>query len=131
MEAPRGKGFVYITNEFPAIGDRRHEWAYRDPFPLSDRRFLCSYGGGEARRYRIYLLDAGDNRRLVYEDLMGCYYPLPLRPGRHHRQFHRGSRYAVKVSRSSPENPMGVFLLADVYHGLEPAVRRGGSSNFA
>lgn len=126
VEAPRGKGFVYITNEFPAIGDRRHEWAYRDPFPLSDRRFLCSYGGGEAQRYRIYLLDAGDNRRLVYEDpRMGCYYPLPLRPGPTPSSIPSRVESPSKSPEASPENPMGVFLLADVYHGLEPAVRRG------
>ena len=36
VETPQGIGFTYVTREFPVIEDRRMEWAYRDPFPLSD-----------------------------------------------------------------------------------------------
>ncbi len=118
-EAPKGKGFSYITKEFPSIGDTRHEWSYRDPFPLTDRTFLCAYGGGGVNRYRIFLLDADDNKRLLYEDPdMGCYFPIPLRP----------TPVPVAIPsrvQTASEDAWGVVMLADVYRGLEPVIQRG------
>ncbi len=117
-EAPKGKGFTYITKEFPTIGDTRHEWSYRDPFPLSERTFLCSYGGGGVFRYRIFLLDADDNKRLLYEDPdMGCYFPIPLRPA--------PMPAAIPSRIQTPaDDSTGVVLLTDVYRGLEPVIQR-------
>ena len=118
-EAPKGKGFSYITKEFPSIGDTRHEWSYRDPFPLTDRTFLCAYGGGGVNRYRIFLLDADDNKRLLYEDPdMGCSFPIPLRP----------TPVPVAIPsrvQTASEDAWGVVMLADVYRGLEPVIQRG------
>ena len=81
LEGPRGKGFVWISREPRHVGDTAHEWSFRDPVPLSDTTFLVAYGGGGARRFRICLLNARGQGRLLYEDpVMGCYNPLPLRP---------------------------------------------------
>jgi mono/diheme cytochrome c family protein len=117
-EGPRGKGFAWITNEFPEIGDRHQEWSYRDPFPLSDRTFLCAYGGGGAERFRIYLLDWSDNKRLIYEDpKVGCYNPLALRPS---------PVPPLVAPRPRDESAdCGTFLMVDVYRGLEPTIKRG------
>ena len=115
-EAPRGQGFACITKEFSDIGDHAREWAYRDPFPLTDSTFLVSYGGGGANRYRLFLLDATDHQRLLYEDAaMGCYNPLALR--------------AVPVPPIiAPQQvsaaPLGTYLLVDVYRGLS-GIERG------
>jgi mono/diheme cytochrome c family protein len=145
-EGPKGAGYTYITREFPSIGDARHEWAYRDPFPLSERSFLCAYGGGGSQRYRIYLLDVEDRRRLVYEDLeQGCYFPIPLQPtpvppelaSQTQAERTQRGRLASGTGNSRPdpdlpasstapgEGQLGTFLLADVYRGLEPVVARG------
>jgi len=125
-EGTAGKGFINLTREFPVIGDRRHEWSYRDPFPLSDRHFLCAYGGGGLERYRIYLLDADDNRRLVYEDpRQSCYFPLPLRPVPVPPLLPERVEAVPQPPQSGDENPLGIVLLADVYQGLEPTIRRG------
>ena len=128
-EGPKGKGFIYITKEFPSIGDTRHEWSYRDPFPLSEREFLCSYGGGGMNRYCIFLLDVDDNKRLLYEDPdtdMGCYFPLPLRPAPVPLAIpSRVEAPAAAALASTVDSPTGVCLLADVYRGLEPVIRRG------
>lgn len=127
VEGAKGQGFVYITQEFPSIQDGRREWAYRDPFPLDERRLLCSYGGGGVNRYRLYLLDIGDRKRLLYEDPeLGCYHPLPL------QAVEPPSRVTSRIAdQDSPpldstrDAAMGTCLVTDVYRGLEPAVRRG------
>jgi mono/diheme cytochrome c family protein len=125
-EGARDEGFVYVTHEFPEIGDRSYEWAYRDPFPLGDRRFLCAYGGGGAERYRIYLLDADDQKRLVHEDPnFSCYYPLPLRPAAAPAWIPDQTEAAMQLPEHATQSPLGTVLLTDVYQGLQPTIRRG------
>ncbi len=115
LEAPRGVGYAWITHEFPDIGDRSHEWSYRDPFPLDESLMLCAYGGGG--RFRIYLLGAWDRQRLLYEDPeMSCFFPLPLRPT---------AVPPVLAERSSPQAEVpATFVLTDVYQGLT-GIERG------
>jgi len=114
-EGAKGKGFVYLTKEFDPVGDTRHEWSYRDPFPLSDRLFLCAYGG-EGQRFRIYQLDLGGNRQLVCDDpVMGCYFPIPLQP----------TPVPPVIAARPGDGATGTFLLSDVYRGLEPTIQRG------
>ena len=142
VETPQGIGFTYVTREFPVIEDRRMEWAYRDPFPLSEDTFLCSYGGGGINRYRLYLLDRHDRQRLLYEDSdLGCYFPLavqPQTPARRvsNRSADSGSPGGDSAGGDSPGGDVvdtpardatatGTLILADVYRGLGPAVRRG------
>jgi len=112
-EAPRGNGFVWITGEFPEIGDRSYEWSYRDPFPLTESQFLVAYGGG-VNRYRIFVLDVDDNKRLVYEDpAMCCHGPLPLRP-------QRPPPIVPAVSETRGKDVQyGTYLLMDVYRGMK------------
>ena len=124
-EAPVGKGFDWITREYPNIFDnaRLTEWAYRDPFPVGGRQFLVSYGGGldgpaAERRFAIYLLDASDTKRLVHEDAgLSCIYPVPIVPRR------RPPELAAKTHPDS-QSP-GVFLLQNVYEGLDDSIRPG------
>jgi hypothetical protein len=125
-EGPRGKGFVWITKEFSHIGDKAYEWSYRDPFPLDEQRFLCAYGGGGPKRYRIYLLTRDDRQRLLYEDpQIGCYYPLPLRAVPRPTQIPERVTASKPALDSTAQTPMGTLVLADIYRGLEPTVRRG------
>ena len=77
-EGPKGQGYMYVTQEFPTIGDGRHEWAYRDPFPLSESSFLCSYGGGQCAGIGSTCWTSTTGSGLVYEDPdQGCYFPHP------------------------------------------------------
>jgi len=116
-EAPRGRGFAWITKEFPDIGDRSFQWSYRDPFPLGDSLFLVSYGGGGVQKFRIFLLDVFGNKRLLYEDReFGCYNPLPLRPA--------AVPTVIPEQREEKDVQWGSYLLVDAYRGLE-GIERG------
>jgi mono/diheme cytochrome c family protein len=116
-EAPRGRGFAWITNEFPEIRDRSHEWSYRDPFPLSDSLMLCSYGGGDPKRFRIFLVNARDEKRLLIEDPeMSCFFPLPLVP--------TAAPPVLASRRGEDDLAPGTFVLTDVYEGLT-GIERG------
>ncbi len=116
-EAPRGKGFDWLTTEFPEIGDRSFRWSYRDPFPLSDSLFLVSYAGGGAERFRLFLLDRYGNKRMLYEDpTFGCYNPLSLSPT---------ITPPVIAGRSGDDDVQwGTYLLVDANRGLT-GVERG------
>ncbi|MCY2987364.1 MAG: hypothetical protein NTY19_05795 [Planctomycetota bacterium] len=136
QEAPRDVGFRWITQEFPAVLDMNLFWAYRDPYPVGENRFLVSYGGGGVNRYRLYLLDDLDNKQLIYDDpATSCFYsqllrPRPL-PATVPDLVHRAHVDTLHVPAAPPgqladaDVPLGRFIVSDVYHGLEPAVRRG------
>jgi len=123
VETPRGAGFRWITPEYPRIGDDGGltQWAYRDPFPVSSREFLVSYGGGltgRERRFGIYLLnDRGAKVRLWQHPTLSCTYPLPLRP--------RPVPPKRPLLACRPGVTTGAFLLRNVYRGLGGAVRPG------
>lgn len=122
-EGPPGLGFTYITRGIEHIGDSQHEWAYRDPFPLDDRTFLCSYGGGQPNRFRIYLLDIDGRKRRLYEDPQaGCYFPLPLRPL---DPPHGIPERTKDFSQDTAAELRGECMLVDVYRGLTPTIERG------
>lgn len=135
VEAPRDEGFRWVTAEFPNVEDLNPFWAYRDPCPVDDSRFLVSYGGGGARRFRLFLLDEADNLAPVYDDpSTSCFYPLPVRPRPEPARIPDAapaSAGAVEVPAAPPGQPSaarvatGRYVAADVYRGLEPAVARG------
>ena len=134
-EAPRDTGFRWITQEFPAVLDRDLFWAYRDPYPVGECRFLVSYGGGGLNRFRICLLDDRDNRATVYDDpSTSCFGPLPLAPRPLPVEIARVAPEAlssVQVPAAPPGQPLatnvplGRLLVTDVYRGLGGAVERG------
>jgi hypothetical protein len=125
-EGPKETSYTYITREFSTIGDRSHEWSYRDPFPLDDRRILCTYGDAHLQRFQIYLLDVAGNKRRLYGDAqMDCYFPLPLRPRPVPPTIPELGAPPVPPPESTGDGAMGTFLLTDVYRGLEPVVSRG------
>jgi hypothetical protein len=123
VEGPRGKGYDWITSEYPSIFDNGGvvEWAYRDPFPLSADRFLVSYGGGKKGpngRFALYTLSSSDALEKIWADpLLSCTYPLPLTPR---------PRPAIIPSRPWPPGVVtGTFVVQNIYRGLGDAVKPG------
>jgi len=122
LEAPRDRGFAWITREFPQIGDRSFRWSYRDPFPASDYLFLVAYGGGGASgRFGTWLVDLCGNKVPVCSDPeTGCYGPLALRP-------RQAPPLVAPIERPSTPGgdgeAWGTVAVADVYRGLTGIAR--------
>jgi hypothetical protein len=90
---------------------------YEDPYPLSDKYFLCSRMTGDDEQMGIYLVDLFGNELLLYSEEPGCYDPMPLAPR---------PRPAIVPSRRDFENKHGTFYVVDVYQGTHmKGVERG------
>ena len=81
---------------------------YEDPYPLSDRFFLCSRMTGDGEQTGIYLIDRDGGETLLHHESPGCFDPMPL-----------GSRPRPPVipSRVDPAKAEGYFYVQDVYTG--------------
>ncbi|MCX7825195.1 MAG: hypothetical protein N2689_06515 [Verrucomicrobiae bacterium] len=97
---------------------------YEDPYPLSDKYFLCSRMTGREEQMGIYLLDVFGNEILLHAEnkagsrlVFGCYDPMPLAPR---------PRPAVVPSRRDFGHREGYFYVQDVYIGTHmTGVKRG------
>jgi len=131
-EAPRGRGFRWITRELPVYGDRSYPNGFQDPFPVSSRQFLVSYGG-DGGQNRLYLLDDCDNRKCIYEDpKLGCWYPMLARPRKVPPAIPAQSKespFVFKDPEGRNRNPdpdrFGTLFVQDVYQGISAHVKRG------
>lgn len=80
---------------------------YEDPYPLSDKYFLCSRTvSGETMG--IFLLDLFGNEVLLHTEGPGCYDPMPIGPR---------ERPPVIPPHVDLAKEEGVFFVADVYRG--------------
>ncbi len=81
---------------------------YEDPFPLSDKYFLCSRTTGNGEQMGIFLIDIFGNEILLHSEAPGCFDPMPLAPRR---------KPPAIPSRVDQEKKDGYFYVADVYLG--------------
>jgi hypothetical protein len=81
---------------------------YEDPYPLSDKYFLCSRMTGKGEQMGIYLLDVFGNEILVHSEELGCFDPMPLGPR---------PRPAAIPSRIDLAKQDGHYYVEDVYVG--------------
>lgn len=81
---------------------------YEDPYPLSDKYFLCSRMTGQGEQTGIFLLDLFGNEILLHSEEPGCFDPMPLsaRP-----------KPPVIPSRIDLATDEGSFYVSDVYLG--------------
>ncbi len=80
---------------------------YEDPYPLSDKYFLCSRTI-EGERTGIFLIDVFGNELLLHTEGAGCFDPMPLSPRERPDEIVKRTDYAKKE---------GYFYIADVYVG--------------
>ena len=81
---------------------------FEDPFPLSDKYFLCSRMTGQGEQMGIVLLDTFGNELLLHTDGPGCFDPMPIVPR---------SRPPAIPSRIDLTQQEGYFYVIDVYNG--------------
>jgi len=81
---------------------------YEDPYPLSEKYFLCSRMTGKGEQMGLYLIDVFGNEVLLHVEGAGCYDPMPLGPK---------ARPPIVPSRRQFEERPGYFYVADVYEG--------------
>ncbi len=90
---------------------------YEDPWPLSEKYFLCSRMTGRGEEMGIYLVDVFGNEVLVHGEGPGCYDPQPLGPR---------PRPPVLAGRRDFTSTHGYAYVQDVYQGTHMAgVARG------
>lgn len=81
---------------------------YEDPYPLSDKYFLCSRMTGQGEQMGIYLIDSFGNEIVVHAEEPGCFDPMPLGP----RERPREIPSRVDLTKSE-----GTFRVENVYLG--------------
>jgi hypothetical protein len=88
---------------------------FRDPCPVSCNYILVSHN--PSQRFGLYVIDRYGNREILYMDArLGSMCPTPLRPE---------VRPPVLAANAPSVEPVGRFLVTDVYEGLGPGVKRG------
>jgi hypothetical protein len=81
---------------------------YEDPYPLSDKYFLCARMTGKAEQMGIYLIDVFGNETLLHAEEPGCFDPMPLAPR---------TRPPAIPSRIDLTKSEGYFYVENVYLG--------------
>ena len=109
--APNG-GF----DSFTAVSPK-----YEDPYPLSDKYFLCSRMTGKGEQMGIYLVDVFGNEILLHTEGAGCFNPMPLGPH---------PRPPIIASRRDYNNSDGYVYVQNVYQGTHMKGVKPGSVKF-
>jgi hypothetical protein len=128
-----------LTNITPDVTPSYHmSWprgqCFRDPVPISRDYYLVSHAPGD--RFGLYVIDRWGNREVLYFDpAIGSMCPTLLRPvptppvlatNLAGSGASSGGGATPNTSGTpTAQEEMGQFAVADVYRGLEPAVKRG------
>ncbi len=108
-----------LTPEVPWPGAPPSEECFRDPTPLSRDYFLCSHATG--RKFDAYVIDRFGNRELLYADPdISVMCPTPFV-----RRVPPSTLARTATPPAGTTSGEGEFIVADVYAGLGPKVRRG------
>ncbi len=81
---------------------------YEDPWPLSDKYFVCSRMTGQGEEMGLFLLDIFGNELLLHTESPGCFDPMPLAARR---------RPPVVPNAMQLAESTATFYVADVYQG--------------
>jgi len=81
---------------------------YEDPYPLSDKFYLCSRMTDQGEQMGLFLVDTFGNEVLLHVESPGCFDPMPLatRP-----------RPPVIPTKVDWADETGTFYVADIYRG--------------
>ncbi|MAG93756.1 MAG: hypothetical protein CMJ48_08415 [Planctomycetaceae bacterium] len=109
--------WVRMGGSFDCDAFARLKTKYEDPWPLSDKYFLCSRMTGVGEQTGIYLFDIFGNELLLHSESPGCYDPMPIKTRK---------RPPVIPSRRNFKGDPGILFVDDVYQGTHmKGVSRG------
>ena len=103
---PDAERLVNVNGSFDAFTGVRPK--YEDPYPLSDRYFLCARMTGNGEEMGIVLLDTFGNELLLHAEAPGCFDPMPLAPR---------AAPPIVPARRNYENREALVYVTDVYRG--------------
>jgi len=95
-----------IGNQFDSF--RQVPVKYEDPYPLSEKYFLCSRYCPDTKSTGIFLVDVFGNELLLHNEAPGCFDPIPVAPR---------PRPPVIPDRVELTKNDGAFYIQDVYRG--------------
>ena len=107
---------VYGFDEFTKVNPK-----YEDPYPLSDKYFLCSRMTGKGEQMGIYLLDIFGNEILLHVEGPGCFDPMPAGPQ---------PRPMTVPLRRDFKNQNGYMYILNVYEGTHMEGVRPGTVKY-
>ena len=109
------KAIHSITPEVPWPGAPPMEECFRDPVPISRDYVLCSHAPRD--RFGLWVIDRYGNRELLFSDpAISSMCPTPYR---------RCPTPPALADDAPADTELGELVLADVYRGIAPPVKRG------
>jgi hypothetical protein len=105
---PQAASSVRAGGGFDCDNSLDTRYKYADPYPLSEKYFLCSRMTGRGQEMGIFLVDIFGNELLLHVEGRGCYDPMPLKPR---------LRPPLIASRRDFASAEGYFYVQDVYQG--------------
>ncbi|MCL3781671.1 hypothetical protein EMN47_14900 [Prolixibacteraceae bacterium JC049] len=94
---------------------------YEDPYPLSDKYFLCSRTIDNNKKQGLYLVDIFGNETLLHSEEKNCYDPMPLSP--------RSMPHTLSTKRNY-KTETGRFYVQNVYEGTHMKGVKPGSVKY-
>jgi hypothetical protein len=114
---PQAASHIRTGGNFDCDNSLGTQLKYADPYPLSDKYFLCSRMTGRGWEMGIFLVDTFGNETLLHVEGPGCYDAMPLKPH---------ARPPLVAPRRDFAGQEGYFFVQDVYQGTHlQGVRRG------
>ena len=105
---PQAATLVRTGGGFDCDNSLDTKYKYADPYPLSEKYFLCSRMTGRGSEMGMFLVDTFGNEILLHVEGRGCYDAMPLRSR---------PRPPIIASRRDFASAEGYFYVQDVYQG--------------
>jgi hypothetical protein len=114
---PQAASHIRTGGGFDCDNGLETKLKYADPYPLSEKYFLCARMTGRGSEMGIFLLDLFGNELLLHVEGRGCYDPMPLQSR---------VRPPVLPARRDFASTEGSLYVQDVYQGTHmQGVARG------
>ncbi|MDR2763160.1 MAG: hypothetical protein LBB88_11190 [Planctomycetaceae bacterium] len=112
-----------LTPEIPWPGRPTFIETFREPYPVSRDYFLVSHSPRD--RFALYLIDRFGNREMLYmNERYGSMCPIPLD---YVQASAKPPVYNSSLNSELVKSNLGVFMVEDVYKGIDHVVPRGSA----